>query len=59
MINQSYVKEVKDRLNKLKQTSSFDDRLILEILFNDYLKEGSNYVVSQYSKTSLTESKVS
>jgi hypothetical protein len=59
MINQSNEKEVKDRLNKLKQTRSFDDRLILEILFNDYLKEGSNYMVSQYSKTSLTESKVS
>jgi hypothetical protein len=59
MINQSNEKEVKDRLNKLKQTRSFDDRLILEILFNDYLKEGSNNMVSQYSKTSLTESKVS
>ena len=59
MINQSNEKEIKDRLNKLKQTRSFDDRLILDILFNDYLKEGSNYVVSQYSKTSLTERKFS
>ena len=59
MLNQSLPKEVTKRLNKLVFTLTFDDRLILEIIINDYVTKIQNYEECKESKTSITESKAS
>ena len=62
MLNQSLPKEVTKRLNKLVFTMTFDDRLILEIIINDYvskIQNYENYEECKESKTSITESKAS
>lgn len=59
MLNQSLPKEVTKRLNKLVFTLTFDDRLILEIIINDYVTKIQNYEECKESKTSITESNAS
>lgn len=59
MLKQSNPKEVTKRLNKLVFTLTFDNRLILEIIINEYVMKIQNFEESKDSKTSLTESKAS